>query len=79
MTLHVSIVGGAGYVGGELLRLLLFHPRVVVQQVTSASRTGRFAHTIHPNLRAQTGLKFSHPDDLAPCDLHFLAQPHGAA
>lgn len=77
MTLSVSIVGGAGYVGGELLRLLLFHPQVTIKQITSSSQTGRFAYNKHPNLRGQTKLKFSHPDDLAPCDILFLAQPHG--
>ena len=79
MSLTVSIVGGAGYVGGELLRLLLFHPHAKVQQITSASQTGRFVHVSHPNLRGQTNLKFSHPEELADCDLLFLAQPHGVA
>jgi N-acetyl-gamma-glutamyl-phosphate/LysW-gamma-L-alpha-aminoadipyl-6-phosphate reductase len=79
MTLTVSIVGGAGYVGGELLRLLLFHPDVTVKQITSASQTGRFVYTSHPNLRNQTNLKFSHPDELTSCDVLFLAQPHGVA
>lgn len=79
MTMSVSIVGGAGYVGGELLRLLRFHPHVAVRQVTSASQTGRFVHLSHPNLRGQTDLKFSHPEELAACDLLFLAQPHGIA
>ena len=79
MSLTVSIVGGSGYVGGELLRLLLFHPRVAIKQITSASQTGHFVYTSHPNLRGQTSLKFSHPDELASCDLLFLAQPHGVA
>lgn len=75
--LNVSIVGGAGYVGGELLRLLLFHPRVTVKQITSGSQVGKFVHYSHPNLRAATDLKFSHPDSLEATDLLFLAQPHG--
>ncbi len=75
--LSVSIVGGSGYVGGELLRLLLFHPHVAVKQITSASQFGKFAHAAHPNLRGVTDLQFSHPDSLEPCDLLFLAQPHG--
>lgn len=75
--LSVSIVGGSGYVGGELLRLLLFHPHVAVKQITSASQFGKFAHAAHPNLRDVTDLQFSHPDSLEPCDLLFLAQPHG--
>ena len=75
--LNVSIVGGSGYVGGELLRLLLFHPQVTVQQITSASQAGKFVHHAHPNLRGVTELQFSHPDTLEPCGLLFLAQPHG--
>ena len=77
MTARVSIVGGRGYVGGELLRLLLGHPEVVVGQVTSASRVGQFVHTVHPNLRRVTDLQFIHPQSLDPCDLLFLAQQHG--
>ncbi len=77
MTTRVSIVGGRGYVGGELLRLLLGHPEVVVAQVTSASRVGQFVHTVHPNLRGVTDLQFIHPQNLDPCDLLFLAQQHG--
>lgn len=75
----VSIVGGSGYVGGELLRLLLFHPHVTVHQVSSASQAGRYAHTAHPNLRGVTDLQFTHPDRLGPCDVLFLALPHGEA
>ncbi len=77
--LTVSIVGGSGYVGGELLRLLLFHPHVTVKQITSASQTGRYVHTVHPNLRGVTSLQFVHPDALEPADLLFLAMPHGQA
>ncbi|MEM7347297.1 MAG: N-acetyl-gamma-glutamyl-phosphate reductase [Chloroflexota bacterium] len=76
-SLTVSIVGGSGYVGGELLRLLLFHPHVTIKQITSISQTGKFVHSAHPNLRGITTLKFSHPDTLEDCDLLFLAQPHG--
>ena len=79
MTLSVSILGGAGYVGGELLRLLLAHPNVTVKEITSASQTGRFVYVSHPNLRGQTSLKFIHPDQLSSCDILFLAQPHGVA
>jgi N-acetyl-gamma-glutamyl-phosphate/LysW-gamma-L-alpha-aminoadipyl-6-phosphate reductase len=75
--LSVSIVGGSGYVGGELLRLLLFHPNVEIKQITSASQVGKFVHNAHPNLRAATDLQFSHPDTLEKTDLLFLAQPHG--
>jgi N-acetyl-gamma-glutamyl-phosphate/LysW-gamma-L-alpha-aminoadipyl-6-phosphate reductase len=75
----VSIVGGSGYVGGELLRLLLFHPHVKLGQVTSASQAGRYVHTVHPNLRGVTALRFAHPDALAAADVLFLAMPHGQA
>ena len=77
--LNVSIVGGSGYVGGELLRLLLFHPNVNLKQITSASQVGKFVHNAHPNLRNVTELQFDHPDTLEACDLLFLAQPHGYA
>lgn len=75
----VSIVGGSGYGGGELLRLLLGHPNVDVKQVTSRSHLGEYVYQVHPNLRKRTQLKFSDPAALEPVDLLFLAQPHGQA
>jgi N-acetyl-gamma-glutamyl-phosphate/LysW-gamma-L-alpha-aminoadipyl-6-phosphate reductase len=77
MTVQVSIVGASGYAGGELLRLLLGHPEVAVAQVTSQRLAGRFAHGAHPNLRGFTRLKFCPVEELEPCDLLFLALPHG--
>lgn len=77
--LNVSIVGASGYVGGELLRLLLDHPHVTVQQVTSERNAGSFVHFTHPNLRGRTKLQFVSADDLDPCDLLFLGLPHGGA
>jgi LysW-gamma-L-alpha-aminoadipyl-6-phosphate/LysW-L-glutamyl-5-phosphate reductase len=74
--LKVSIVGASGYVGGEALRILLGHPNVEVQQVTSEAHAGKFVHTVHPNLRKRTMLKFSSIEDLQPCDFLFLALPH---
>jgi N-acetyl-gamma-glutamyl-phosphate/LysW-gamma-L-alpha-aminoadipyl-6-phosphate reductase len=79
MTLRAAIVGGSGYVGGELLRLLIFHPDVEVVQVTSRSQTGRYVHTVHPNLRGATDLQFIHPNQLEACDVLFLALSHGEA
>ncbi len=79
MTLRVSIVGASGYVGGELLRLLLDHPHVSILQATSARNAGRYLYQVHPNLRGRTNLQFVHPDQLQPCDLLFLALPHGEA
>jgi len=74
-----SIIGGSGYGGGELLRLLLSHPGVEVKQVTSRSHLGEYVYQVHPNLRKQTQLKFSEPNMLEPVDVLFLAQPHGQA
>lgn len=77
--ISVSIVGASGYGGGETLRLLLGHPEVQVQQVTSESNAGKFVHRMHPNLRRRTDLKFVSANDLQPCDVLFLALPHGTA
>lgn len=74
-----GIVGGSGYGGGELLRLLLGHPMVEVMQVTSRSQAGKFVFGTHPNLRGRTQLQFTTPDMLEPCDVLFLALPHGKA
>ena len=73
----ISIVGGSGYTGGELLRLLLFHPRCTVKQVTSERFAGKFVHNAHPNLRKTTRLKFCTVSEIEPCDVLFLCLPHG--
>lgn len=75
----VSIVGASGYVGGELLRLLLDHPYVHVNQVTSERNAGSFVHFTHPNLRGRTKLQFVSASELESCDLLFLCLPHGGA
>jgi N-acetyl-gamma-glutamyl-phosphate/LysW-gamma-L-alpha-aminoadipyl-6-phosphate reductase len=75
----VSIVGGSGYGGGELLRILLEHPNTEVVQVTSRSHLGEYVYQVHPNLRKRTQLKFSDPAALEPVDVLFLALPHGQA
>jgi LysW-gamma-L-alpha-aminoadipyl-6-phosphate/LysW-L-glutamyl-5-phosphate reductase len=77
--IRVSIVGGSGYTGGELIRLLLFHPQVEIAQIASGSRAGQFVHSSHPNLRKLCTLRFCHPDDLTACDVLFLCLPHGAS
>src|SRR5215212_4354727 len=74
-----SIIGGSGYGGGELLRLLLAHPCVEVKQVTSRSHVGEYVYQVHPNLRKRTQLRFSDPSVLDSVDVLFLAQPHGQA
>lgn len=75
--MKVNVVGASGYVGGELLRLLLFHPRVEVQQATSESQAGKLVAGVHPNLRKLATLRFCSLDDVEPCDLLFSALPHG--
>lgn len=77
--LRASIVGASGYAGGELLRLLLGHPGVEVAQATSESHFGKHVYSVHPNLRGRTALTFSGAADVAPCDILFLALPHGEA
>ena len=77
--IKASIIGGSGYAGGELLRLLLDHPEVEVQQATSESHLGEYVYQQHPNLRKRTILKFSARDGLEPCDVLFLALPHGTS
>ncbi len=77
--LRVAIVGGSGYAGGELARLLLFHPEVEITQVASSSQPGHYLHSAHPNLRKLTNIRFCHPDDLTSCDVLCLCLPHGAS
>jgi len=75
--INVSIVGGSGYTGGELLRLLLFHESCEVKQVTSERFAGKAVHKAHPNLRGASSLKFCNLTELQPCDVLFLCLPHG--
>ncbi len=77
--ISVSIVGGSGYTGGEVLRLLLSHPEVELCQVTSESRVGKFVHSVHPNLRKRCKLQFVSSQALKKVDLLFLCLPHGTA
>ena len=75
--IRVSIVGGSGYTGGELLRVLLFHPLVEIAQVASSSHAGQYVSSVHPNLRKLCTFRFCHADDLSSCDLLLLCLPHG--
>ena len=77
--IRTSIIGGSGYTGGELLRLLTAHPETEVVQVTSRSHLSEYVYQVHPNLRKQTALKFSDPGEIEPVDVLFLALPHGQA
>lgn len=76
---RISIVGGSGYTGGELIRLLLFHPQIEIAQVVSGSHAGHYVHSVHPNLRKLSTIRFCRPDDLTSCDVLFLCLPHGVS
>ena len=78
-TISANIIGGSGYTGGELLRLLLFHPNIEVQQITSEKNDGKFVTKLHPNLRQATKLKFTSVNNLSDdkIDILFLCLPHG--
>ncbi|TCM68338.1 N-acetyl-gamma-glutamyl-phosphate reductase [Acinetobacter calcoaceticus] len=77
----VGIVGGTGYTGVELLRLLLRHPNVQVQLLTSRTEAGKYVYDMFPSLRGQTQLQFSDldVDALKQCDVVYFATPHGVA
>ncbi len=80
--INVGIIGGAGYGGSELLRFLLFHPKVNVCFVTSRRNVGKKVSSVHRFLMGVTDLDFSQPDvDEMPSDTDclFLAIPHGTS
>ncbi|MFG0305566.1 MAG: N-acetyl-gamma-glutamyl-phosphate reductase [Phycisphaerales bacterium JB040] len=79
MSIRASIIGGSGYTGGELLRLLLGHPEVVLGDVSSRSLEGQPLHRVHPNLRGHTPVTFCQPDEVGASDVLFLCMPHGRA
>lgn len=79
--IKVGIVGGTGYTGVELLRLLVLHPQVELTAVTSRAEAGTAVADLYPNLRGYLDLKFSEPtlDTLKQCDVVFFATPNGTA
>lgn len=79
--LAVGVVGGTGYTGVELLRLLVTHPQVNLLRITSRSESGRKVADLFPNLRGFTDLCFTEPsvETLSECDLVFFATPNGTA
>lgn len=81
MSIRVGIVGGTGYTGVELLRLLARHPEVELAAITSRSEVGVPVADLFPNLRGHVDLAFTEPspDALADCDLAFFATPNGTA
>lgn len=79
--IKVGIVGGTGYTGVELLRILVNHPNVELSVITSRGEAGTPVADLYPNLRGLTDLCFSVPssETLAACDVVFFATPHGVA
>ncbi|UTF54670.1 N-acetyl-gamma-glutamyl-phosphate reductase [Natronosalvus rutilus] len=77
-TVTASVVGGTGFTGGELLRLLAGHPNFEIQQATSRSAAGKSVGSKHPPLRG-SDLRFSDPEDLESVDVLFTATPHGVS
>jgi len=79
--IKVGIVGGTGYTGVELLRLLAPHPGLTIEVITSRGEAGRSVTDLFPNLRGHIELCFSEPDakQLATCDVVFFATPNGTA
>ncbi len=77
----VGIVGGTGYTGVELLRLLAAHPQVELRAITSRADAGMPVSQMFPSLRGHVDLNFSHPDEaqLDKCDVVFFATPNGIA
>lgn len=79
--IKVGIVGGTGYTGVELLRILAIHPSVELSVITSRGEAGLPVADMFPSLRGYIDLSFSDPakSDLASCDLVFFATPNGIA
>lgn len=79
--IKVGIVGGTGYTGVELLRLLAQHPNVQLRAITSRKEDGMPVADMYPSLRGKVNLSFQTPDaaELDQCDVVFFATPHGVA
>jgi N-acetyl-gamma-glutamyl-phosphate reductase len=79
--IKVGIVGGTGYTGVELLRLLARHPQVELTAITSRKEAGMKVADMFPNLRGRVGLAFTTPEEagLETCDVVFFATPNGVA
>ncbi len=79
--IKAGIVGGTGYTGVELLRLLAAHPEVELKVITSRSEAGKAVADLYPNLRGHLDIAFTEPDTAAlkQCDVVFSATPNGVA
>ena len=80
--MRIGVIGASGYVGGEILRLLVSHPKVEISMVTSRQYVGEYISRVQPSLKGFTDLTFSelNYDKLSDkCDLVFTSVPHGTA
>ena len=79
--IKAGIVGGTGYTGVELLRILAMHPKVELSVITSRSEAGHLVSDMFPNLRGHLDIAFKIPklDELTACDVVFFATPNGTA
>lgn len=80
--MRVGIIGASGYTGGELLRILLFHPKVEITNATSREYAGEHVYRVHPNLRGVTSMQFDTPDlskTIEKTDLVMISTPHGVS
>jgi N-acetyl-gamma-glutamyl-phosphate reductase len=79
--IKVGIIGGTGYTGVELLRLLILHPDAELRVITSRTEVGRGVAELFPSLRGRLELAFVEPDNrlLGTCDVVFSATPNGVA
>ena len=76
--LKATVIGASGYVGGELVRLLLAHPHFELRFATSENFAGKLISKVHPNLRGATNLKFAKIAEVEKTDVVFACLPHGA-
>src|SRR5699024_12216611 len=80
--IRAGIIGGTGYTGVELLRLLSHHPNVKIAAITSRTQAGTPISDLFPNLRGHLKLRFTEPEPTrlaSECDAVFFATPHGVA
>lgn len=77
--MKIGVIGASGYAGGELLRLLAFHPEFETTVITAHTQAGEPITSVHPQLQSYAGRSFStfNSTDFAECELIFLALPHG--
>ncbi|MHA2406972.1 MAG: N-acetyl-gamma-glutamyl-phosphate reductase [Candidatus Ranarchaeia archaeon] len=76
--IKVGVIGASGYTGGDLLRLLIGHPKVKIEFASSRKYVGKFIHSVFPNMRKLINQKFETftPERARQCDIIFLCVPH---